>query len=207
MTDLSKDVQEQVKEALSRQTALNIYAGNSKAFIGFPVSGEPCCLAGHSGILYYQPTELVLTARSGTPLSLIEQTLAENRQMLAFEPPHFSSNATLGGVVSSALSGPRSVYVGTVRDFVLGVRLLNGAGEVVRFGGEVMKNVAGYDVARLLVGSKGKLAVITQISFKVLPSAYVGELNTPVKSNNNSVLRGRIEKRLKSVFDPRGIFQ
>jgi glycolate oxidase FAD binding subunit len=169
MTDLSKDVQEQVKEALSRQTALNIYAGNSKAFIGFPVSGEPCCLAGHSGILYYQPTELVLTARSGTPLSLIEQTLAENRQMLAFEPPHFSSNATLGGVVSSALSGPRSVYVGTVRDFVLGVRLLNGAGEVVRFGGEVMKNVAGYDVSRLVVGALGTLGILLDISLKVLP--------------------------------------
>ncbi len=116
-----------------------------------------------------EPTELVITARCGTRLADIESVLAERGQMLAFEPPHFGPNATLGGAVATGLSGPRRPYAGAVRDVVLGVKLLNGHGEILKFGGEVMKNVAGFDVSRLMVGALGTLGVALDISMKVLP--------------------------------------
>src|SRR6185436_1866525 len=122
------------------------------------------------GIVDYEPTELVLTARAGTPLAEVESVLREKGQMLAFEPPHFGDAATLGGCVAAGLSGPRRAYAGAVRDFVLGVRILDGRGVDLKFGGQVMKNVAGYDVSRLIAGSLGTLGVLTEVSLKVLPA-------------------------------------
>jgi len=151
----------------------------------------------YAGVVEYYPEELVMTVRAGTTIAEIKKQLSKNNQSLTFYTK--DDNDSIGAVYADGGQD--------ISDSVLGVQIIDGDGEALNFGGQVMKNVAGYDVARLLVGSKGKLAVITQISFKVLPSAYVGELNTPVKSNNNSVLRGGIEQRLKSVFDPRGIFQ
>jgi len=126
-------------------------------------------MSGYSGIVAYEPKELVLTVRAGTPLAHIESALAAERQMLAFEPPHFGEGATIGGAVATGLSGPRRPYAGAVRDFVLGTRIVNGKGEDLSFGGRVIKNVAGYDVSRLMAGALGTLGVITEISFKVLP--------------------------------------
>jgi glycolate oxidase FAD binding subunit len=123
----------------------------------------------YSGIVAYEPKELVLTVRAGTRLAEVEAVLANERQMLAFEPPHFGATATIGGTVATGLSGPRRPYAGAVRDFVLGTRIVNGKGEDLSFGGRVIKNVAGYDVSRLMAGALGTLGVITEISFKVLP--------------------------------------
>lgn len=126
-------------------------------------------LRPYRGIVDYEPSELVITARCGTPLSEIEAALADRGQFLAFEPPAFGGDPTLGGVIAAGLSGPRRMYAGAARDFVLGTRLLDARGEVLRFGGQVMKNVAGFDVSRLLCGSLGILGVITEVSLKVLP--------------------------------------
>ena len=123
------------------------------------------------GIVDYEPTELVITARGGTPLATLEATLAKHGQTLAFEPPHFGPRATLGGCVAAGLSGPRRAYAGALRDFVLGVRLLDGKGDDLHFGGRVMKNVAGFDVSRLIAGSLGTLGVVLEVSLKVLPRA------------------------------------
>lgn len=167
--DLSGELQERVVEAAAARTPLQIRGGGSKAFYGREHNGTPLDVAGHRGIVSYEPKELVITARAGTPLSEVEAALAAQGQMLPFEPPRFASSATLGGAVAAGLSGPRRPYAGSVRDFVLGVRLLNGQGEVMRFGGEVMKNVAGYDLSRLVTGSLGMLGVILEVSLKVLP--------------------------------------
>ncbi len=126
-------------------------------------------MAAHRGVVSYEPTELVLTARAGTPLSEVAATLRESEQMLAFEPPHFGERATLGGAIASGLSGPSRPYAGAARDFVLGVVCINGQGEKLSFGGQVMKNVAGYDVSRLMAGAMGTLGVLLEISLKVLP--------------------------------------
>jgi glycolate oxidase FAD binding subunit len=126
-------------------------------------------MAGCAGIVAYEPKELVLTVRAGTALAEVEATLERDRQMLPFEPPHFSGSATIGGAVASGLSGPRRPYAGAVRDFVLGARIVNGRGEDLGFGGRVIKNVAGYDVSRLMAGALGTLGIITEVSFKVLP--------------------------------------
>lgn len=168
-SDLSADLQAQVQAAAAQKSPLRIVAGGSKAFYGRAASGTPLSLREHAGIVAYEPAELVLTARAGTPLSLIEAALAERRQMLAFEPPHFGRTATLGGTVACGFSGPRRPFAGAARDFVLGVRVLNGVGESLRFGGRVMKNVAGYDVSRLMAGSLGTLGVLLEVSLKVLP--------------------------------------
>ena len=167
--DCSEALREQVLDALSRKAPLRIAGSDSKAFYGRPVAGELLSMAAHAGIVDYHSSELVLTARAGTPLSCIERVLAENGQMLGFEPPHFGERATLGGVVAAGLSGPRRPFAGSVRDFVLGVRMINGKGEILRFGGEVIKNVAGFDVSRLMVGAQGTLGVLLDISLKVLP--------------------------------------
>ena len=108
-------------------------------------------VSGHAGIVAYDPAELVLTARAGTRLNVIESLLAANGQMLAFEPPHFGEAATLGGTVAAGLSGPRRPFAGSVRDSVLGCKMINGKAEVLSFGGRVMKNVAGFDLSRLMV--------------------------------------------------------
>jgi glycolate oxidase FAD binding subunit len=162
-------LQAQVIAAAAEHKRLNITAGNSKTFLGRPAQGEVLDLSAHRGILSYEPKELVITALSGTPLAEIEAALGEQGQMLPFEPPHFGPAATLGGTIACGLSGPRRPYSGSARDFVLGVRLLNGRGEILRFGGEVMKNVAGYDISRLMSGAMGTLGVMLDISLKVLP--------------------------------------
>lgn len=147
---------------------LRIRGGGSKDFYGGPLAGEVLDTRSHAGIVSYEPTELVVTARAGTPLAELESALAARRQFLACEPPRFSA-ATVGGAVAAGLSGPRRAAVGSLRDFVLGVRLMDGEGRIHRFGGEVMKNVAGFDVSRLLAGSLGTLGLILEVSLKVLP--------------------------------------
>lgn len=182
--DISSQLQARVRAAQADRTPLAIRAGGSKAFYGRKVVGEPLDVSGHAGIVSHAPTELVVTARCGTPLAELEAALAAQGQMLPFEPPHFSSpppqagegvgervgvRATVGGMVAAGLSGPRRPWSGAVRDAVLGVKLLTGRGEILSFGGQVMKNVAGYDVSRLMAGSLGNLGVILEVSLKVLP--------------------------------------
>ncbi|MBX3629148.1 MAG: glycolate oxidase subunit GlcE [Nitrosomonas sp.] len=157
--------------AAERGQPLHIQGGGSKAFYGHPrtESAESLDITPYQGIVNYESTELVITARAGTRLSEIESVLREHGQMLAFEPPHFANTATLGGCVAAGLSGPRRASAGAVRDFVLGVRMLDGTGRDLHFGGQVMKNVAGYDISRLMVGSMGTLGVLLEVSLKVLP--------------------------------------
>ncbi|MCD5992821.1 glycolate oxidase subunit GlcE [Pseudomonas sp. CDFA 602] len=166
--DTSEALLEQVNQALQQATPLRIQGGNSKDFLGRDVSGEVLDTRSHRGIVSYDPTELVITARAGTPLNELMQALDDAGQMLPCEPPTFG-HATLGGMVAAGLSGPRRPWSGSVRDFVLGTRLITGHGKHLRFGGEVMKNVAGYDVSRLMAGSFGCLGVLTEVSLKVLP--------------------------------------
>jgi glycolate dehydrogenase FAD-binding subunit len=169
MSDISAALQQQVMDALQDATPLSIVGGDSKSFLGHAGHDMQVDVSSHRGIVEYDPRELVLTARSGTPLAEIETALAETSQMLAFEPPHFGPNATLGGTIACGISGPRRPYSGSARDFVLGCKLLNGRGEMLRFGGQVMKNVAGYDVPRLMAGAYGTLGILLEISLKVLP--------------------------------------
>lgn len=169
--DLSQQLSNHVTNAFNQKTPLQISGGNSKAFYGRSVDAETISVAGHTGILSYEPSELVLTARSGTLISEIENELASNKQMLAFEPPCHSDKTTLGGSIACGLSGPARPFAGAARDFVLGTKVINGKGEVLRFGGEVMKNVAGYDVSRLMVGAQGTLGLLLEVSLKVLPMA------------------------------------
>jgi glycolate dehydrogenase FAD-binding subunit len=169
MSDISRELQQAVEHALHQNIALNISGSGSKAFYGRQSEGIRLDVTGHQGIISYEPTELVMTARCGTPLTQIEALLAEHRQMLPFDPPHFSDRATLGGAVACGLSGPRRPFSGAVRDCVLGCTLINGQADILSFGGEVMKNVAGYDIARLMVGAMGTLGLLLSASFKVLP--------------------------------------
>ncbi len=169
MSDLSEALQARVAEAIAQKTPVSIEGGGSKAFYGRPPEGTPLPVAGHRGVINYAPTELMITARSGTPLQEIEALLAEHGQMLPFEPPHFGPGATLGGAVACGLSGPRRPWSGAVRDFVLGIRCINGKGEILHFGGEVVKNVAGFDASRLMTGALGTLGVILDVSLKTLP--------------------------------------
>ncbi len=168
MSDISQQLTEQISDARASGTALAIVGRNSKTFYGRGIVGDALHVGEHRGIVDYQPAELVLTVRAGTPLEEIEQTLDEQGQRLAFDPPHFRG-ASIGGTLACNQSGPSRPWMGSVRDMVLGLRLINGKGEHLRFGGQVMKNVAGYDVSRLQAGAMGCLGVITEISFKVLP--------------------------------------
>ncbi len=162
---------EQVRTAAASATPLRIRGGGSKDFYGEPAAGELLDSTALSGITSYEPTELVVTVRAGTRLAELEALLAERGQCLPFEPPHFEGGATVGGMVAAGLSGPARASVGAVRDHVLGVTLLNGKAELLTFGGQVMKNVAGYDVSRLMTGAMGTLGLLTEISLKVLPVA------------------------------------
>jgi glycolate oxidase FAD binding subunit len=162
--------------APAQRKTFRIHGSGSHDFFGECLEGELLETRGLSGILAYEPSELVITVAAGTSLLEVENTLANNGQCLAFEPPHFqlpgqSFRGTVGGMVASGLSGPPRASVGAVRDFVLGMRFINGRGEHLTFGGQVMKNVAGYDVSRLLAGSWGTLGLITEVSLKVLPVA------------------------------------
>lgn len=177
-----------VREAVANRTPLVVRGGGSKRWLGHRIDGTPIDVRRHAGIVDYEPSELVVVARGGTPLVDLEALLARHRQMLAFEPPTFGdragdaaartmlassprafAGATLGGAVAAGVSGPRRMAAGSVRDFVLGARLIDGRGRHLSFGGRVMKNVAGYDVSRLLAGSMGMLGVVTEVSLKVLP--------------------------------------
>ena len=182
-------LQQQVSTAIEKQTPLCIRAGGSKDFYGQSFVGDVLDLSGYAGIVDYEPTELVITAKAGTPLRTIEAALAANQQCLGFEPPHFASEAgadwiasdaaladsvaTIGGAIAAGLAGPRRATAGAPRDYLLGVRMIDGRGQDLRFGGTVMKNVAGYDVSRLMAGSLGILGVLTEVSIKVLPQPLV----------------------------------
>ncbi len=167
--DASEALLEQVKQARENATPLRIQGGNTKAFLGREVAGEILDTRAHRGIVSYDPTELVISVRAGTPLSELFAALDAAGQMLPCEPPSFGEGATVGGMIAAGLSGPRRPWSGSVRDFVLGTRVISGLGTHLRFGGEVMKNVAGYDLSRLMVGSYGCLGVLTEVSLKVLP--------------------------------------
>ena len=197
MDDVIQRLSEAIREAAARKRPLCIRGGGTKDFYGGVIAGDTLDTTAYRGIVAYEPTELVITARAGTPLAEIEAALHEKGQMLAFEPPHFTASprpsgegpgvrgvATLGGCVAAGLSGPRRAYAGAVRDFVLGVRLLDGKGTDLAFGGRVMKNVAGYDVSRFMTGSLGTLGLLTEISLKVLP---LPPSETTVSSWQNSL--------------------
>ncbi|WP_144143479.1 glycolate oxidase subunit GlcE [Paraburkholderia sp. BCC1884] len=167
--DDSERLVAEVSQALQSGTPLRIRGGNSKAFLGRPVQGTPLDTRSHRGVVSYDPTELVITARAGTPVAELNATLDAAGQMLPCEPPTFDGAATVGGMVAAGMAGPRRPWSGSVRDFVLGCRVITGEAKHLRFGGEVMKNVAGFDVSRLLAGSFGSLALMTEVSLKVLP--------------------------------------
>lgn len=174
MDDALQRLVEQVQAARADKRVLDIRGGGTKAFYGGPVAGETLDVRPLAGIASYEPSELVITARGGTPLAELEAALAEKGQCLPFEPPRFgdaddAGRGTVGGMVAAGLAGPARVSVGGVRDYVLGAKLLNGRAELLGFGGTVMKNVAGYDVSRSLAGSMGVLGVICEVSLKVLP--------------------------------------
>lgn len=173
--DISEALGERVRRAAEAGTALRIAGGDTKAFFGREIQGRPeeietLSTREHRGITAYDPVELIISVRAGTPLAELEATLADNGQMLGCEPPHFGEGATVGGMVATGLSGPRRPWAGSVRDFVLGTRVITHKGHQQRFGGEVMKNVAGYDLSRLMVGAQGTLGLITEVSLKVLPT-------------------------------------
>ena len=169
-------LQARIKDAAASGIKLNIVGHGSKAFYGgepaVGKTGEPLAMGELTGITSYEPSELVVTAKAGTPIAELEAALAEQGQHLPFEPPRFKGRGTIGGMVASGLSGPARASVGAVRDHVLGVTVVNGQGEAMRFGGTVMKNVAGYDVSRVMAGSMGVLGVIVEVSLKVLPLPY-----------------------------------
>jgi glycolate oxidase FAD binding subunit len=160
---------ERIASASRAGTALRLRGGGTKDWYGQQLQGELLDTTAWRGIVAYDPTELVITARCGTPLPELESVLAAQRQMLAFEPPRFGERSTIGGVVAAGLAGPGRASAGAVRDFMLGAVLMDGKGQVLHFGGQVMKNVAGYDVSRLLAGSLGTLGLILEVSLKVLP--------------------------------------
>ncbi len=162
-------LQQQITEAFEHNTLLSICGGGSKQFLGNPVAGETLSTSEHKGVINYQPDELVMTVRSGTPLVEIREILSAQQQRLAFEPPSFGDEATIGGTFACGLSGPSRPWAGSARDSLLGCTIINGRGEQLHFGGEVIKNVAGYDASRLMVGAFGTLGLIMDVSFKVLP--------------------------------------
>ena len=167
--DILEQLAQTIRDAAARKAPLRVRGGGSKDFYGRETTGDVLDTSAYSGIVDYEPTELVITARAGTALSEIETVMRERGQMLACEPPQFGGAGTLGGCVAAGLSGPRRAYVGSVRDLVLGVKILDGKGTELKFGGQVMKNVAGYDVSRLMAGSLGTLGVLLEISLKALP--------------------------------------
>ena len=169
MEPVLAQLRDRILAAHAAKTPLRLRGGGTKDFYGEELHGEIVDTRALAGIVDYEPSELVITARCGTALSQVEATLAQHGQFLAFEPPAFGADATIGGAIAAGLSGPRRANAGAARDFVLGASLLNGRGELLHFGGQVMKNVAGFDVSRLLCGSLGILGLITQVSLKVLP--------------------------------------
>lgn len=178
--DLSGALREAVARCAAERGSLAIVGSGSKSFLTRGVGAVPADAGGrllsvaeHCGIIDYRPEELVLTARTGTPLREVERVLDQAGQYLPFEPPKFHGGGTLGGAVAAGIAGPGRPWRGAVRDALLGVELVNGRGEILRFGGQVMKNVAGYDVSRLQAGAFGTLGVLLAVSVKVLPQPSV----------------------------------
>jgi len=171
MSDILQEWAQRIQRATASKTPLRFCGGGTKDFYGQSLDGDVLDTRAYEGILSYEPSELVVTVCAGTPLKELEVALAEKGQCLAFEPPHFGEGATVGGMVAAGLSGPSRANVGNVRDFVLGAKMINGKGEQLTFGGQVMKNVAGYDISRLFAASMGQLGLITELSLKVLPVA------------------------------------
>jgi len=169
MEQILEQFRARIASASASGSALQIRGGGSKHWYGGTASGALLDTRAYAGVIDYEPTELVVSARCGTPLAELENLLAGNGQMLAFEPPHGGPGATVGGMFCAGLSGPRRMAAGALRDFVLGATLMDGKGDVLHFGGQVMKNVAGYDVSRMLAGSLGTLGLVLQVSLKVLP--------------------------------------
>ena len=164
-----KQLEAKIRDAFAQRTPLRLRGGGTKDFYGNALSGEVLDTRGYAGIVAYEPTELVVTARCGTSLSELENILAKENQFLPFEPPHFGAGATVGGCVAAGLSGPRRAAAGALRDYVLGAKIIDGRGRALTFGGQVMKNVAGYDVSRLMAGALGTLGLLAEVSLKVLP--------------------------------------
>ncbi len=177
-----------VRSAFRNSEPLRIVGSGSKSFLGRPIVGTLLDVSDNEGISSYEPSELVLTAKAGTKLKEVVKTLGESRQMLGFEPPAFGDNATIGGTIACGLSGPRRPFSGSARDFVLGIQCINGKGELQSFGGQVIKNVAGYDVSRLMVGALGTLGILCEISIKVLPMFEV-EKTLIHETNEQSALK------------------
>jgi glycolate oxidase FAD binding subunit len=167
--DIETELATQIAAVAASGGAVEIIGGGSKKFYGEPLDALAIEVAAHSGVIDYDPAELVITLRAGCRLSEVEALLAENRQMFGFEPPHFAPEATIGGMVASGLAGPRRGFAGSIRDFVLGAKMIDGRGEVLQFGGRVIKNVAGFDLSRLMVGSLGTLGVLLEVSIRVVP--------------------------------------
>lgn len=189
--DLSKSLQSAIQDAYAEAKSLRLIGSGSKQFYGRqPGNGAALDLSENRGIVSYEPTELVITARGGTPLIEIEEVLREKGQMLPFEPPHFDARGTIGGAIAAGLSGPRRPWGGAPRDSLLGVKLLDGQGRILDFGGQVMKNVAGYDISRLMAGALGTLGILLQVSIKVLPK--------PVEEH--SLLFERDSQRARALF-------
>ncbi|CAG0989022.1 glycolate oxidase FAD binding subunit [Burkholderiales bacterium] len=190
MTDPAIEaLQATVRRAAATRASLRIVGGGTKEFYGASLSGETLDVRAVTGVVDYDPTELVITARAGTPLDAIEATMRAAGQMLGFEPPRFGAGGTLGGAIASGLSGPRRPYAGAARDFVLGVGVVDGTGRALSFGGRVMKNVAGFDVARLMTGAMGTLGVITEVSLKCLPRPHAEATRLFELSADESIAR------------------
>ena len=181
-------LRDRVRSATERRSPLHIRAGGTKDFYGNATTGEMLDPREIRGIVDYAPTELVVTVRAGTPLAELEALLAEHNQLLPFEPPHFGETATVGGAIAAGIAGPRRVAAGSIRDFVLGASVVDGRGDVLSFGGRVMKNVAGYDMARVLAGSLGTLGVLVDVSLKVLPRP-VGECTLRFEIDEATAIR------------------
>lgn len=196
--DISIALQNQVQAAISIKSPLYIHGGNSKLFYGNKVDAAPLDISQHTGVVSYEPTELCITVRAGTRLSDIEKILADKQQMLPFEPPQYSPNATIGGAIAAGISGPRRAYTGSVRDAILGVKIINGNGEIVNFGGQVMKNVAGYDLSRLMVRSQGTLGVILEASIRLLPKP-IQDITLSFDAPQDQSLKFFRESRIKQL--------
>lgn len=171
MSDQTQALQQQVREAQQSRTPLRIMGGDSRGFLPQSRAKQPLNLSQHHGVLQYQPEELVITLRAGTPLGEVTTLLQSHQQQLAFDPPRFSANSTIGGAVATAMAGPGRPWQGGVRDHLLGAKVLSGSGELLSFGGEVVKNVAGYDLFRPMAGAYGTLGVMLELSIKTLPQS------------------------------------
>lgn len=187
MTQFVDQLCKQIEQAARSNTLLRPVGGGTKNFYGGPLKGEEVHMQAWAGILEYEPTELVITAKAGTPLATIEAALAEHNQELAFEPPRFSAQSTLGGAIASGLAGPARLSRGGVKDYVLGCTLVDGRAQVLHFGGVVMKNVAGYDVSRVVPGSLGTLGIVLDLSIKVMPKS-VAEATLQFEFNANQAI-------------------